>query len=100
MNQLRFIIPSLPPHPIADFYTNFTKKIMGEDLEISKGSREEQYQLLIPQIKDLLTGEDDLVANMANLVAALKKQFGFLMLKNFHDILPAAACQNRRLWYP
>ncbi len=63
---------------------------MAEDLSISKGSKQEQYETLIPQIEGLLTGEDDLVANMANVAAALKEQFdwlwvGFYVVK--HDEL-------------
>jgi GAF domain-containing protein len=33
---------------------------------------------LLPQIKALVTGEEDLIANLANTVAALKEQFGWL----------------------
>lgn len=51
---------------------------MAEDLQIQTGTKAEQYQALIPQIKGLLEGETDLVANMANVVAALKEQFGWL----------------------
>ncbi|HEX6332925.1 MAG TPA: GAF domain-containing protein [Flavisolibacter sp.] len=51
---------------------------MAEDLIISRGTKEEQYQALIPQIQALLEGEDDLVANLANITAALKEQFGWL----------------------
>ncbi len=51
---------------------------MAEDLEIQTGTKAEQYQSLIPQIKGLLEGETDLVANMANVAAALKEQFGWL----------------------
>jgi GAF domain-containing protein len=51
---------------------------MAEDLQIQAGTKAEQYQALIPQIKGLLEGETDLVANMANVVAALKEQFGWL----------------------
>jgi len=51
---------------------------MAEDLFITKGAKAEQYQSLIPQIKGLLESETDLVANMANVVAALKEQFGWL----------------------
>jgi GAF domain-containing protein len=51
---------------------------MAEDLLIAKGSKEEQYQTLIPQIKALVEGEPDLVANLANIVAALKEQFSWL----------------------
>ena len=35
------------------------------------------YEGLIPQIKALVEGEDDLVANLANVGAALKEHFGF-----------------------
>lgn len=51
---------------------------MSEDLQINKGTKEEQYQSLIPQIQGLLTGEPDLIANMANVAAALKEQFRWL----------------------
>ncbi len=51
---------------------------MAEDLQIQTGTKEEQYQSLLPQIKALLGGEPDLVANFANVAAALKEQFGWL----------------------
>lgn len=51
---------------------------MAEDLQIIKGSKAEQYESLVPQIKGLLDGEPDLIANMANVAAALKEQFGWL----------------------
>ena len=51
---------------------------MAEDLTIIKGDKADQYQSLIPQIKGLLEGESDLVANLANVAAALKEQFGWL----------------------
>jgi GAF domain-containing protein len=50
---------------------------MAEDLKIAQGSKEAQYLELIPQIKALLDGEPDLVANLANIAAALKEQFGW-----------------------
>jgi GAF domain-containing protein len=50
---------------------------MAEDLKIAQGSKQEQYLELIPQIKGLLDGEPDLVANLANTAAALKEQFGW-----------------------
>jgi GAF domain-containing protein len=52
--------------------------MMAEDLSIIQGSKENQYQSLLPQIQGLLMGEDDLVANMANICGALKEQFGWL----------------------
>lgn len=50
---------------------------MAEDLQIIRGNKTEQYESLIPQIKGLLEGEPDLVANLANITAALKEQFGW-----------------------
>jgi len=41
-------------------------------------SKEERYQALLPQMKALLAGESDPIANMANMAAALKEVFGFL----------------------
>ncbi len=65
---------------------------MAEDLSIHTGTKEEQYQSLIPQIKGLLDGEPDLVANLANVAAALKEQFGwfwvgFYLVKNDELVL-------------
>lgn len=65
---------------------------MAEDLSIIKGSKEEQYQSLLPQIKGLLEGETDLIANLANIAAALKEQFGwfwvgFYLVKNDELVL-------------
>jgi GAF domain-containing protein len=51
---------------------------MAEDLNIATGTKTEQYESLLPQIEGLLEGEADLVANLANVVAALKEQFGWL----------------------
>ncbi len=51
---------------------------MAEDLNILKGTKEEQYEHIIPQIKGLLEGETNKIANMANVAAALKEQFGWL----------------------
>jgi L-methionine (R)-S-oxide reductase len=50
---------------------------MADDLTIITGNKAEQYTSLIPQIKALIEGEPDLVANLANTVAALKEQFGW-----------------------
>ena len=50
---------------------------MAEDLQIIRGTKAEQYEALLPQVRALLEGEPDLTANMANMVAALKEQFGW-----------------------
>ena len=65
---------------------------MAEDLLIITGTKEEQYKTLLPQIKALLEGEPDLVANLANVTAALKEQFnwlwtGFYLVKNDELVL-------------
>lgn len=51
---------------------------MAEDLEIIKGSKEEQYTSLLPQVKGIVEGETDLIANLANVAGALKEQFNWL----------------------
>ncbi|MBK8088989.1 MAG: GAF domain-containing protein [Chitinophagaceae bacterium] len=63
---------------------------MAEDLHIIQGTKEEQYLQLIPQIKGLLEGEPDLVANLANVCAALKEQFGWLWV-GFYLVKPSSA---------
>lgn len=65
---------------------------MAEDLSIIQGTKEEQYKSLLPQINGLLEGEPDLVANLANVTAALKEQFrwlwvGFYLVKNGELVL-------------
>jgi L-methionine (R)-S-oxide reductase len=40
-------------------------------------NRAEIYTALLPQIKELVAGESDLTANLANISAALKEAFGF-----------------------
>ena len=59
----------------------FYLSIMAEDLNIiTNVDKAEQYQSLIPQIKGLVIGETDLIANLANISAALKEQFGWLWI--------------------
>lgn len=53
---------------------------MAEDLLISKGTKEERYQSLLPQVRGLLEGETDLIANLANICGALKEQFNWLWI--------------------
>ena len=65
---------------------------MAEDLTIATGTKQEQYEALIPQIKGLLEGETDLIANLANVAGALKEQFnwfwvGFYLVKKEELVL-------------
>lgn len=51
---------------------------MAEEIHIdTNASREEIYRSLIPQLEALVTGENDLIANLSNLMAALRSSFGF-----------------------
>lgn len=50
---------------------------MAEELILIKGTKEEKYQSLLPQINSLIEDEEDLVANCANIAAALRQTFGF-----------------------
>jgi GAF domain-containing protein len=65
---------------------------MSDDLTITTGNKIEMYQSLIPQIAALIEGEQDLIANLANVTAALKQQFnwwwvGFYLVKNDELVL-------------
>ena len=65
---------------------------MSEDLTITTGDKASQYQSLIPQIKALIEDELDVIANLANITAALKEQFnwlwvGFYVVKNEELVL-------------
>jgi len=62
---------------------------MSEDLNIVTGTKAEQYESLIPQIKALIEGEPDLIANLANVVGALKEQFGWLWV-GFYLVKPSS----------
>lgn len=66
---------------------------MAEDLNIiNSGDKVTNYRSIIPQIEALIRGENDLVANLANICAALKEQFnwfwvGFYLVKNNELVL-------------
>ena len=66
---------------------------MAEDLKITTSTdKAQQYQSLLPQIEALLYGEPDLIANMANVCAALKERFkwfwvGFYLVKGQELVL-------------
>ena len=53
---------------------------MAEDLKLAAGTKQEQYESLVTQIKALIEGETDLIANFANVAAALKEQFHWLWI--------------------
>ena len=51
---------------------------MSEEMILEGATKEERYVELIPQLKELVVGETDSIANVANLMAALKETFGWL----------------------
>lgn len=65
---------------------------MAEDLYIIEGTKQDQYEALLPQIRALIDGEPDLIANLANIAGALKEQFrwlwvGFYLVKDKELVL-------------
>lgn len=51
---------------------------MAEELIITTSTdKKERYESLLPQIEALISSEDDLIANLANIAAALKQGMGF-----------------------
>lgn len=58
--------------------TNFINLAeMAEDLSIKATTKEGKYTELFPQVKALLEGENDMIANMANICSALKYGMNF-----------------------
>ena len=66
---------------------------MSEDLQlISTDNKEEKYQHLLPQLKAIIEGETDLIANLSNIASVLKYGMdffwvGFYLIKNDEMIL-------------
>ncbi len=50
---------------------------MADDLKITASNKEEKYRELLPQIEALVKGESDVIANLANVCAALKYGMNF-----------------------
>jgi len=64
---------------MSNFVNLFYKTIMSEELIINKNSdKATQYSELLPQLEALISGESDTIANISNLMAALKQAFDFL----------------------
>ena len=53
---------------------------MAESIHIPETvtGKKDRYEVLMPQLQSLITGETDLIANVSNIVAALHHTFGFL----------------------
>lgn len=50
---------------------------MAEELHIAQGGKEEKYALLYKQVIALVEGENDTIANMANIAAMIHATFNF-----------------------
>lgn len=50
---------------------------MAENLVISEGSKSNKYSVLYDQIIRVMEGEDDMIANMANISSMIHQTFGF-----------------------
>lgn len=60
---------------------------MPENLLIDKHIRKkERYEQLLPQVKALISGENNQLANQSNLCAAIKEAFDFLWIGFYHVI--------------
>ncbi|REJ80574.1 MAG: GAF domain-containing protein [Bacteroidetes bacterium] len=62
------------------FFTSLQKKDLEELLVSNSHSKEEKYKFLVPQIENLLKSENDLIACLANVCAAIRETFGFLWI--------------------
>lgn len=51
---------------------------MAENLQITTTTKEDKYRELLPQLEALVAGETNLIANLANVCAALKMTFDWL----------------------
>lgn len=65
---------------------------MAENLNITSTTKAGKYKELFPQVKALLEGEKDMIANMANICSALKYGMnffwaGFYLVKNDELVL-------------
>lgn len=50
---------------------------MAESLIVSGTNKKEKYESLLPQIKGLIEGEEDYIANLSNIISALKFGMNF-----------------------
>lgn len=69
---------------------------MAENLNIASGGKEEMYRILYPQIEALTEGEDDMIANMANISSMLHQTFGFWWT-GFYRVLENGDTGNEEL---
>ena len=71
---------------------------MAEELSLQQGNKAEQYQSLIPQIQAIVGDESDVIANLANICAALKQQFNWFWI-GFYFAVMNDLSRLRHLFY-
>lgn len=60
---------------------------MAEELILTHGlNKAERYRELVPQIEAVITGEPDLIANLANVSAMLREGLGFFWVGFYRNI--------------
>lgn len=60
-------------------------------------TKEEKYAALLPQVKALCEGEDDMIAKMANVAALLHQEFGFWWTGFYRVINEEGGMMNEEL---
>ena len=58
----------------------------------ASNNKEEIYQTILPQIKAVIDGNDDLISNLANVAAILKQAFNFHWVGFYRVISPNNLC--------
>lgn len=67
-----------------------------ESLDVCTGSKREKYKVLLPQIISLLAGENDIIANMANISSAIHFTFDNLWT-GFYIVRPDSLSSSESL---
>ena len=61
---------------------------MAEEIILIEGSKAQKYQSLPPQLEALISNEEDVIANLANISAALKQAMGFFWVGFYRAATP------------
>ncbi|NLV51842.1 MAG: GAF domain-containing protein [Bacteroidales bacterium] len=66
---------------------------MAESFSKIEGTKEDKYQHLLSQVKAVVEGECDMIANMANVASMLHETFGFWWT-GFYRVLPVSSAEK------
>lgn len=67
---------------------------MAESITVSGFTKKDQYESLIPQIKALIEGENDSIANLSNIISALKYSMNFFWVGIYFVKSPSTAASS------